>query len=224
MTRTTRTLLLALCAAAVAGCGPRVEYRVRPGFATKEDLPDEIVLEDGTIIRYIDLQEHLARQQAESGRRETKPRDGAAGAPGGLVTWEEAEDGSVTMRAERNDQLVMVVMRAFREERYGELWDQLVAKGVRDRAAREGTPPPGPDAAKARFIEWCERARPEVMTLLNRMSFAFSMNAVVIDRAGPRLVRLRLAPQIKGDFKYRTVEVFTEPTADGDRVFLGGIR
>jgi len=224
MTTPARPLLLALCAATIAACGPRVEYRVRPGFATKDDLPDEIVLEDGTIIRYIDLQEHLARQQAESGRRESRPGSGAAGSSGGLVTWEEAEDGSVTMRAERNDQLVMVVMRAFREERYGELWDQLVAKGVRDRAARDGTPPPGPEAAKRRFIEWCERARPEVMTLLNRMSFAFSMNAIVVDRAGPRLVRLRLAPQIKGEFKYRTVEVFTEPTSEGDRLFLGGIR
>jgi len=212
-------IALALAAAAAASCGPRVEYRVRPGFATKEDLPDEIVLEDGTIIRYIDLQEHLARQQAESGR--SPSRDAA---PAGLIPWEESEEGAVLMRAERNDQLVMVVMRAFREERYAELWDQLVSKGVRDRAARDGSPPPGPDAARARFIEWCERSRVDVMTLLNRMSFAFSMNAVVVERAGPKLVRLRLAPQIKGEFKYRTVEVFTEPTPEGDRVFLGGIR
>ena len=46
-----RALLASVCIAGIllAACGPRVEYRVRPGFATKQDVPDEIVLEDGTM-------------------------------------------------------------------------------------------------------------------------------------------------------------------------------
>ncbi len=211
--------------AAVAACGPRVEYRVRPGFATKEELPDEVVLDDGTVIRYLELSEYLARKKAEEGGGRGKQRPRIDGPPRKAFSmWEEFEDGTVRMAAERNDQVVVVAMRAFREERYGELWDQLVSAGVRDRAAREGNPPLGPDKARERFIEWCARWRTEVMTLLNRMSFAFSSNSVIFDRIGPGAVRMRLAPQIKGDFKFRSVEVFAESTPDGDRVYLGGIK
>jgi hypothetical protein len=56
------------------------------------------------------------------------------------------------------------------------------------------------------------------------MSFAFSSNSVIIDRLGPGLIRLRLAPQITGDFKYRSIEVYTEQSPKGDRAYLGGIK
>jgi hypothetical protein len=171
------------------------------------------------------LSEYLARKKAEEGGTRGKQRPRIDGPPRKAFNmWEEFEDGTVRMAAERNDQVVVVAMRAFREERYGELWDQLVSPGVRDRAAREGNPPLGPDKARERFIEWCARWRTEVMTLLNRMSFAFSSNSVIFDRLGPGAVRMRLAPQIKGDFKFRSVEVFAESTPDGDRVYLGGIK
>jgi hypothetical protein len=35
---------------------------------------------------------------------------------------------------------------------------------------------------------------------------------------------MRLAPQITGDFKFRSVEVFSEHTPEGQRIYLGGIR
>ena len=43
-----RSALLAALAAVVstASSGPRVEYRGRPGFGTREDLPDEVVLDE----------------------------------------------------------------------------------------------------------------------------------------------------------------------------------
>lgn len=219
----TPRILLTLGVAALSACGPRVEYRVRPGFATKEDLPDEVVLEDGTVIRYMELSEYLARKKGEQGTRPA-PRPAAAdGAPqdAGDIPWEEFDDGTVRMKAERNDQVVMLAMRAFREERYAELWDQLVSPGVRERAAAADG---GRDKAREKFINWCGKWRTEVMTLLNRMSFAFSSNSVIYDRLGPGLMRLRLAPQITGDFKFRSVEVYSEHTTDGERMFLGGIR
>ena len=226
MMRLATVLLLAFVAAAPAACGPKVEYRVRPGFATRQDLPDEVVLGDGTVIRYIELNEYLAMQAKEKGnaRTATPSADAGSGPDGGQpasLPWEEYDDGTVKMVAERNDQVVGLTMRAFREERYAELWEQLVSPGVRQRAAADGI---GPDKARERFIEWCAKWRADVMTLLNRMSFAFSSNAVIIDRLGPGLVRLRLAPQITGDFKYRSIEVYTEQTPSGDRAYLGGIR
>jgi len=46
---------------------------------------------------------------------------------------------------------------------------------------------------------------------------------VVYDHA-PGVLRLRLAPQIKGDFKLRVVEVEYDSKVGSDLVFLGGIR
>ena len=217
----TRVAAAALLLSLLAACGPRVEYRVRPGFATKQDIPDEVVLEDGTVIRYLELNEYLAMQAKERGAQPKSPAKADGSQPvQGFVPWEEYDDGTVRMQAERNDQVIALTMRAFREERYGELWEQLVSRGVRERAASEG----GADKARERFIEWCAKWRSEVMTLLNRMSFAFSSNSVIIDRLGPGLIRLRLAPQITGDFKYRSIEVYTEQSPTGDRAYLGGIK
>ena len=42
----------------------RARSGARPGYASSEDLPDEIVLKDGTIIRYVPLSEFLARRKA----------------------------------------------------------------------------------------------------------------------------------------------------------------
>lgn len=221
MTRIATAALLSLAAVTLAACGPRVEYRVRPGFATKQDIPDEVVLEDGTVIRYLELNEYLAMQAKEKGARPSRPEPAAGAAPEqGSAPWEEYDDGTVRMQAERNDQVIALTMRAFREERYGELWDQLVSRGVRERASADV----GSDKAREQFVEWCAKWRSEVMTLLNRMSFAFSSNSVIIDRLGPGLIRLRLAPQITGDFKYRSIEVYTEQSPKGDRAYLGGIK
>lgn len=222
MTRASLLVLLAASAVVPAACGPKVEYRVRPGFATKEDLPDEVVLEDGTILRYLELTEYLALKNGDAQATASAPGTGTiAGTTPGFIPWEEYEDGTVRIQAERNDQVVVLAMRALREERYAEIWEQLVSKGVRDRAAADGG---GPDKARERFIEWCVKWRSDVMTLLNRMSFAFSSNAVIFDRLGPGLIRMRLAPQIKADFKFRSVEVYTEQTPKGERAYLGGIR
>lgn len=216
-----RSALLAALVAVVstASCGPRVEYRVRPGFATREDLPDEVVLDDGTVIRYLELDEYLARKGALPQR--TTPAAAAAAAAESFVPWEETDDGRVQMQADRNELVIMLAMRAMREERYGELWDQLVSRGVRDRAAAEGG---GAQDAREKFIEWCAKWRGDAMTLLNRMSFAFSSNTVVIDRIGPGLIRLRLPPQVSKEFKFKSVEIYSERTPKGERMYLGGIR
>ncbi|MFM7260267.1 MAG: hypothetical protein ACKO3W_06645 [bacterium] len=118
------------------------------------------------------------------------------------------------------EQVVANTMRAFREERYAELWEQQVSRGFRERAARESDA----EAARARFTEWCAGRREEVMKLLNRMSFGFSTNAVIMRRIGPNIMRIELTPQIAGDFRYRVVEIEYEQTADGQRVMLAGIR
>jgi hypothetical protein len=217
--------LLALVAAALlASCGPRVEYRARPGYASSEDLPDEIVLDDGTIIRYVPLSEFLARKKArEEGRGYKPPSSGAVAVDPSkplFRPWDELENGTVRMDAIMPEQVVANAMRAFREERYGELWDQLVAESVRRRAAAES----GPDAARARFIAWCAKNRSEAMMLLNRMSFAFSTNGVVMQRAGGNMLQMTLTPQVVKEFKLRVVEVVYETTEAGERVKLAGIR
>ncbi|MEY3141782.1 MAG: hypothetical protein RLY21_275 [Planctomycetota bacterium] len=220
-----RSIAVALLAAGLAtACGPRVEYRARPGYASSEELPDEIVLEDGTIIRYVPLSEFLARRKAREQGRDYEPpsTDAAAADPQkpGFRAWEEAEDGSIRMQAIMPEQVVANAMRAFREERYGDLWDQMVADGVRRRAALEG----GPEVARERFISWCGKNRSDAMTLLNRMSFAFSSNGVVMRKTGDNMLQMTLTPQVIKDFKLRVVEVSFETTPEGERVKLAGIR
>ncbi|MFM7133363.1 MAG: hypothetical protein ACKO0W_03505 [Planctomycetota bacterium] len=227
------TSIVAAAVAAVLGafllasCGPRVEYRPRPGFASEEELPNEVVLDDGTVIRYVPVTEYIARKKARKEGRDYDPEARSRGAaslggppPPQFLSWEELQDGAVRMQAIMPEQVVANTMRAFREERFGELWDQLVAEGLKRRAAEEG----GPDAARERFVGWATARRTEVMTLLNRMSFGFSTNAVIIRKSGPTSLTLELAPQVAGEFKYRVVEVEFGQTKDGERVFLLGIR
>lgn len=216
--------LALIVAGFLASCGPRVEYRARPGYASGEDLPDEIVLEDGTVIRYVPLSEFLARKKArEEGRDYKAPSaDDVAVDPSKPLfrPWDELEDGSVRMEAIMPEQVVANAMRAFREERYGELWDQLVSEGIRRRAAMES----GPEAARERFVVWCSKNRSDAMMLLNRMSFAFSTNGVVMRKTGDNMLQMSLTPQVIKDFKLRVVEVVYETTDAGERVKLAGIR
>jgi hypothetical protein len=118
------------------------------------------------------------------------------------------------------EHVVANAMRAFREERYGELWDQMVAASVRRRAELSDNP----EAARAKFVEWCTKRRGDAMTLLNRMAFGFSTNAVIMRKSGPTLLELSLAPQVAGEFKLRVVEIAYEQTPEGERVMLAGIR
>lgn len=222
-----RLLAGAACvaAAALTACGPEVVYRPRPGFATAEDLPDEITLEDGTVIRYVPLSEYLARKAARKQGKSLEdmlasaPKDGENAAPG-FLAWEEADDGAVRMQAIMPEHVVANAMRAFREERYGELWDQLVSSSVRRRAELADDP----ELARAKFVDWCSKRRGDAMTLLNRMAFGFSSNAVMMRKSGPTLLELTLAPQVSGEFKLRVVEIEYEQTAQGERVMLAGIR
>ncbi len=208
------TLACTLCGA----CDSNVIYRPRPGFATAADLPDEVVLDDGTVIHYISRTEYIARQEARRAGQDYEPpslEDDAKRGPA-FVPWEEFSDGSVKMDALMPEHVIANTMRAFREEQFGALWDQSVATGVRRRAEAAD----GNEAARAKFIEWCVESRTNVMTLLNRMSFGFSTNAVIMTKVGPTLLQLRLAPQVAGEFHFRVVEIEYE----GDRVLLAGIR
>jgi hypothetical protein len=223
--------------AALTACGPRIEYRARPGFATSAELPDEVVLDDGTIIRYLPVNEFLAMKRARERGETWEPGDGGAGtrasasaeesadgepARPSFLPWEEDAEGRVRMQAKMPEQVVANAMRAFREERYGELWEQMVSRSVRERATREAEG--DADAARVQFAEWCGRGREDVMKLLNRMSFGFSTNAVIMRKSGPALMQLELTPQIAGDFRYRIVEIAYEETPVGQRVMLAGIR
>ena len=228
--RTAAALALVLSSIALtAGCGPRVEYRARPGFATSAELPDEVVLDDGTIVRYLPVNEFLAMKRARERGEEWMPREERP-TPGddegadaddrpSFTPWAEDAEGRVRMQAVMPEQVVANTMRAFREERYGELWDQAVSRGFRERAARESDA----ETARGRFSEWCAVRREDVMKLLNRMSFGFSTNAVIVRRVGPNVMRLELTPQIAGDFRYRVVEIEYEQTPEGQRVMLAGI-
>ena len=58
------------------------------------------------------------------------------------------------------------------------------------------------------------------MKLLNRISFGFSTNAVIMRKTGPTSLQIELTPQISSDFRFKIVEI----EFDGKRVLLSGIR
>ena len=232
-------MVYAAVSMSLSSCGPSVVYRARPGFASSEELPDEVTLNDGTVIRYVSRGEYLARKRAEKEGREyeaSSRKASAKEAPTGesFVAWDESLEGSVHMKAIMPEHVVSNAMRAFREERYGELWDQMVTQAVRSRAARDieleraNQPPDALESeeridsailARDQFILWCTNARSDVMTLLNRMSFGFSTNAIIMTKSGPTSLRLELTPQISAEFRYKVVDIEFE----GDRVLLSGI-
>jgi hypothetical protein len=220
------TSLLVACAAllglGLTACGPRIEYRVRPDFAGAADIPDEVVLDDGTVVRYISVAEFAARKRARAqGRTFERPAAPTGEAAPAAEPWMEAEDGSVTMLAEEPVHVIFITMRAFREERYGDLWDQMVAESVRERAESEY----GPEVARQRFIEWCAKSRKDALMLLNRMSHGFTTNGVVMRRLDGGMTRLSLPPQVSGDFKLKYVEIAFAPTPEGGNTLkLAGIR
>jgi hypothetical protein len=125
------------------------------------------------------------------------------------------------MLAEEPVHVIFITMRAFREERYGDLWDQMVAESVRERAESEY----GPEVARQRFIEWCAKSRKDALMLLNRMSHGFTTNGVVMRRLDGGMTRLSLPPQVSGDFKLKYVEIAFAPTPEGGNTLkLAGIR
>ena len=234
------TTLLAAVTTTAIGCESVVtEYHRRSSFyrmASEVELVDEYVdaqgrrvvfIEDGLLPSEQDALDEVSAARAEAKKAERarirseairagRPIPPEGMEPGPLKQFlarEVLDDGTVIMQALLPDHVLANTMSSLRNQQYLELWDQVVAESTkRDYQAQ------GLDVDD--FVRFCVQNRSELMMTLNRMSFGYyGGSEVIIERLPDLSVRLRFAPQIGSQFKFR--EVFISQERDGMK--LAGI-
>lgn len=178
--------------ALAAGCKPyRVEYHTRPTFYDKTiagDLPDEITLDDGTIIRY------RTPDQKTSYGRPTNERP--------FSIREEAEDGTITLHALLPEHILVNLLTCLRNEEYDLMWDQVLAQSTRDAFDLTG--------GEEDMAAYMRKYRHDLIATLNRMIAAIPHQETSFTSLGKGVTRCKLRPQISEPFKFKTVDVVKE--------------
>ncbi|MFO0830111.1 MAG: hypothetical protein U0572_18360 [Phycisphaerales bacterium] len=201
------------CVGLVA-CQPyRIEYHQRPEFyrqASEEELPDEWVAPDGTIVKFssapLPSEQEAMAAQAENRKREVdRDGDGKPDEVEPTPTWEEKEDGTVTMRAFLPADVIGNFMQSLRDERYGEFYDQMLASATRDAFAARSE-----GQGKKAFAAWCVKYRRRLMESLNRMGFGYLSPDVVLRKTGSNSFRVGFTPRVAEQFKFTTLDFVYE--------------
>jgi len=199
-------LALVGIAIGLAGCQTYVvEYRYRPTFhqmASDKTLPDEIVTDDGRIIRYVStpLDELRAQLEAEDRGEAAEIDSGEEVTP----IWQESEDGDVVLRCILPEHVLANTMNCLRLERYDLLYTQLLADRTREAYEASGRGP-------ADFAAWCVEHRSDLMETLNRMGFGFLGSDVVLENLGGGVMRSRFTPRVGDQFRFREVLILNDP-------------
>ncbi|MBC22701.1 MAG: hypothetical protein CMJ32_02135 [Phycisphaerae bacterium] len=174
-----------------AGCKPyRVEYHKRPAYyrqASAEPLIDEIVLEDGTIVRFVEGRE---QKQAEPEAEQIKLR-------------EEDVKGNVTIRALLPEHVVAHLRGCLVSQEYELIYNQLLANSARNQFESGGG---DFESFKVEF----SRNRSDLVSALNRMSFGMLRSEVILERVGTNGYRYRFIPQLQDLFKFNVIEIVRE--------------
>lgn len=246
LSRPSRTILLvvlaisAMIAMIAMGCEPVVtEYHRRSSFyrmASDVELVDEYVDGQGRRVVFIEDgllpseqakhdEEAAARVEAKKANRARlrseairagkpiPPEAMEPGPPKKFLARQILDDGEVIMQALLPDHVLANTMSSLRSQQYLELWDQMVAESTKREYQAQGL-----DVDD--FVRFCVQNRSELMMTLNRMSFGYYGGSdVIIERLSDLSVRLRFAPQIGSQFKFR--EVFISQERDGMK--LAGI-
>jgi hypothetical protein len=180
-------------------CTPyRIEHHNRPSYyqqASREDLPDEVKLADGTIVRY---SERGASSHHKKANDESQP----------FEIRSVADDGRVTLRNLIPEHVVSNMMTCIRNEEYDLVYDQLLSERARVIFENEG-------GSREAFADYCQKNRRDIMTTLNRLSFGFGGQDVYLKPTGNGIMRAGFSPRISQSFRFRYVEFSAE---------LGGIR
>ena len=185
------------CGVAVFACTAceteRVEYHKRPAFYDRMaggDLPSEVVMEDGTIIRY----NSPSAQQSSYGRPDgSKP----------FHMREEAEDGTITLQCLVPEHVLVNTLTCLRNEEYQLMWDQLLATQARDRYEESGE---GEKEMELSMRKW----RDDLIATLNRMIAGIPHQETKFTNMGEGVTRCQLRSQIAEPYRFKTVDVVKE--------------
>ena len=122
--------LLVGCLLPLWGCERyRVETHARPEFFKKAaayQLPDEMVLEDGTIVRY-----------TSQGAQSSFGRDGEQGGKPFEIR-EEKTGGEIVLHNKLPEHVLINALNCVRNQEYQLLWDQLLATYTKEEYGKEG--------------------------------------------------------------------------------------
>lgn len=192
---------MAMIAAVIAGvgCQPyRIQHVKRPGFfqkASKEQLPDEITLDDGTIVKYETIEAPSKLGLAGKGdARIFLPR-------------EEVEDASgqtiVTLRAILPGHVVLNTLNCLRNQEYPLLWEQGLSNRTKENYKKN-------EQGEEEFTAFMQKHRHELVASLTRILTGLSGQEVAIERIGDGVTRCRLRSQYIGNLKFTKVDMVKE--------------
>lgn len=195
--RTSTLLAFLSCGLFNAGCEPyRIEHRERPAFyqrASDQELPSEVVLDDGTVMKF---------SEKRPGRTEAS-KESLAGAERIEIREKNAE-GAVTLRAFAPEHVLAHAKQCIRQREYELLWDQLLAAETRAVYLKSGQD-------YTSFAKFCEQNRGDLMEMFNRMGFGFYSSDVVQESIGSNAFRIRLHPSLGAQFRFTEFDVVKEP-------------
>jgi hypothetical protein len=190
-----RLTLAVACACTVSGCKPyRIEYHKRQAFyekAVEGELPDEVTLDDGTVVRYSTYGEQST--MGRSGDDKHKP----------FLIREEMEDGSIVLRALLPEHVLLNTLECLRQEEYDLLWEQMMSDRVKEQWEESGK---GKDGCDAYF----RKNRHELVASMTRMAAGLPGQEVRFDPLGNGVTRCRLRPQHVGKLKFTYIDVVKE--------------
>ena len=172
----------------------RIEYHKRPSFYKKASatrLPDRIVLEDGTIIVYVD--------SAGSSKLKKKTQNKAKP----FLIREKMENGDIILRAVLPEHVLANTLACLRNEEYELLWDQMLSQRTKTAYERE-------DMGVEEFAAFLAKRRIELAKGVNRMLLGLPRNDVVTENLGDGITRMRFHPNLAKLFRFKTVDIVSE--------------
>ena len=181
---------------AAIGCESyRVEYHPRPGYyrsAAMGELPDQITLDDGTIIVFGERPLGRDTKQAPDDDRER------------FQIRQEQEDGSIILRALVPQDVLGNTLTCLRNEEYELLWEQLVSQQTKRAYEQDGQ-------GFEEFAVFFRTHRADLAATLTRMLLGIPRHEVFLENIGAGVIRSRFHPHVAKQFKFKTAEVISEP-------------
>ncbi|TVQ50778.1 MAG: hypothetical protein EA377_13945 [Phycisphaerales bacterium] len=197
--RTLQLLCLAVMFPVLAACEPyRVEYHRRPSFmhqVADNELPDEVVMRDGTRIVY-------GSPPGGRSRAPSKPKsDEESG--GASELREERSDGEITLRGFMPEHLLAHLITCLNNREYDLIYDQLLSEPTRREWEREGRD-------KDDFANYLERNRRELVRSLTRIYMGINHHDTRIEHLGEGVTDVVLGRRAAEGLKFRRVRMLSE--------------
>lgn len=152
------------------------------------ELPDRVVLDDGTVIVY----------KPPVTRSERKTRDGKP-----FQMREEHDDGSVTLRAIIPEHVIANLIECLHNEEYELIWEQMLSDHTKRAWENEGH-------TLQDFIDYFAENRSPMVQALNRIYIGLSSFDTVMEHHEQDVIEIRLRPSVARGMKFSRVRVIPE--------------